>query len=598
MVRRKPFFLSLFLTSIFSLSFSLFSLFFLFSLSGCATAPPAKLTESAAMVKTHPWVEKTLHRLSLEEKIGQLLFVSISGRFFPADSDEMSRLRYLIREKKVGGVILFGGEVYETALLLNQLQKWARVPLLVASDLERGAGNQINGATVFPPLMALGAADSDDLAYEMGRITALEARAVGIHQTYAPVVDVNINPDNPIINTRSVGEDPELVSRIAINFIRGCQENGLIATAKHFPGHGDTDLDSHTLLPVISADLERLEKVELLPFKRAIEAGVKSIMTAHLHVPALDSTPGLPATLSPLILSELLRKKFNFQGIIVTDALTMGGITRSFSPAEAAIRAIKAGVDCLLLPADIDAASAALKEAVRSGEIPVSRIEASVRRLLLVKAQLGLARNKLVNINLLPYRVGLKEYQQIASKAFEKAITLVKNEGAIIPLNKKDRKILALSLSSDLGDYYAGRQFIREIEKRCPETESFYADADTGLESLELARQKASEAEIIIVGLFSTLRAGKGSVGLESKHINLVKDLASLHKPLIVISFGSPYFLRHFPEVPVYLCAYRNAPQAQTAAIQAIFGEIDIEGKLPVSIPGLFPMGHGLKIKK
>lgn len=571
---------------------------FLIYFAGCAPEPPVRLIATDAMVKTLPWVEKTLRRLSLEEKIGQLLFVAINGRFFPADSEEMARLRYLVREKKIGGVILFGGEVYETAILLNQLQKWASVPLLVSSDLERGAGNQVNGATVFPPLMALGAADSDELAYEMGRITALEARAIGIHQTYAPVVDVNINPDNPIINTRSVGEDPELVSRIALNFIRGCQENGLIATAKHFPGHGDTDLDSHTLLPIIKADIERLEKVELLPFKRAVEAGVRSIMTAHLHVPALDSTPGLPATLSPLILSELLRKKLNFQGIIVTDAMTMGGITRSFPPDEAALRAIKAGVDCLLLPPDIEVVAKALKEAVNSGEIPLSRIEASVSRILQIKALLGLSRKKLVDINLLPNRIGLKEYQKIASKAFERAITLVKNEGSIIPLRAEEKKVLALSLSSDPGDYYAGRQFIREIEKRCPQTATFYADADTGRENLELARKMAEEAELLIVGLFSTLRAGKGSVGLETGHINLVKDLASLNKTLVVISFGSPYFLRNFQEIPVYICAYRNAPQAQTAAVQAAFGEIDIEGKLPVSIPDLFSSGHGIRIKR
>lgn len=579
--------------------YSLLIIFFLiFSLLSCAPKPKIKLTEQKAMITTHPWVEKTLRKLTLEEKIGQLFFVAINGRFIPADSDEMNRLRYLVKEKRIGGVILFGGEVYETAILLNRLQKWAKIPLLVASDLERGTGNQINGATVFPPLMALGAADSEELAYEMGRITALEARAIGIHQTYAPVVDVNINPDNPIINTRSVGEDPELVSRIACNFLRGCQDYGLIATAKHFPGHGDTDLDSHTLLPVITADRERLEKVELWPFKKAIEAGVKSIMTAHLHVPALDSTPGLPATLSPLILSELLRQKLNFQGLIVTDALTMGGITRSFSPGEAAVKAIKAGVDCLLLSPNLEEATSALKEAVKSGEIPLSRLDESVRRLLQIKALVGLNQKKQVELNLLPFRIGLKAYQEIASKAFERAITLVKNENSILPLTRQDLRLAAFSLSSDFGDYYAGRPFIQEIEKRSQQTNSFYADADTGLEHFELAKKMAMEADVLIVGLFSTLRAGKGSVGLEGQHINLVKDLAKLNKPLIVISFGSPYFLRNFPEVPVYLCAYRQAPQAQIAAVKAIFGEIDIEGKLPVSIPGLFSIGHGLKLKK
>lgn len=574
-------------------------IFFIFLLLlSCASQPKVKLAEQKAMLKTLPWVEKTLRQLSLDEKIGQLFFVAISGRFFPADSEEMNRLRYLVREKRIGGVILFGGEVYETALLLNQLQNWAKIPLLVASDLERGTGNQINGATVFPPLMALGAADSEELAYEMGRITALEARAIGIHQTYAPVVDVNINPDNPIINTRSVGEDPELVSRIACQFLRGCQDYGLIATAKHFPGHGDTDLDSHTLLPTITADLERLEKVELWPFKKAIEAGVKSIMTAHLHVPALDSTPGLPATLSPLILNELLRQKLNFQGIIVTDALTMGGITRSFSPGEAAVKAIKAGADCLLLSPNLEEAASAIKAAINSGEISLSRLEESVRRLLQIKALVGLNQKKQVDLHLLPFRIGLKEYQDIASKAFERAITLVKNENSILPLTRQDIRLAAFSLSSDLGDYYAGRPFIQELEKRCKQTNSFYADADTGIEHFEQAKKMAMEADVLIVGLFSTLRAGKGSVGLENQHINLVRDLASLNKPLIVISFGSPYFLQNFPEVPVYLCAYRQAAQAQVATVKAIFGEIDLQGKLPVSIPGLFPIGHGLKINR
>lgn len=567
-------------------------------LSCCLPRPSTEPQPLKIGAKPDPWIEKTLRRLSLEEKIGQLIFVSISGRFYPADSEERQRLFRQVREKKIGGVILFGGEVYETALWLNELQNWAKIPLLVASDLERGAGNQVNGATVFPPLMALGAADSEELAYEMGRITALEARALGVHQTYAPVVDVNINPENPIINTRSVGEDPTWVSRITVSFIKGCQENGLIATAKHFPGHGDTDLDSHTLLPTIAADRERLEKVELLPFKRAIEAGVKSIMTAHLHIPALDSTPGLPATLSPLILTELLRQQFKFQGIIVTDAMTMGGITRSYPPGEAAVRAIKAGADCLLLPPDVDLAMKALKEAAELNEIGPGRIEESVRRILQAKAMLGLHKQKQVDIKALPFRLGRREYGQTAARAFEAAITLVKNENNWLPLDSSKKTIIVLSLSSDPGDYFAGRPLVREVQRRNLQAKEFYADAATGAEELEKAKQMAAEADIIIVGLFSTLRAGKGDVGLNEKHVKFIKELTALQKIMVVISFGSPFFIRNFPEVPVYICAYRNAPQAQTAAVQAIFGEIDVAGKLPVSIPDLFPLGHGLKLTK
>ena len=222
-------------------------------------------------------------------------------------------------EQKIGGLILFAGDVYETAHLTNILQEKAKIPLLIASDLERGLGNQIDGATLFPPVMSLGAADSEELAYRMGKITALEARAIGIHMTYAPVVDVNINPDNPIINVRSFGEDPEQVGRLAVPFIKGCQENGLIATAKHFPGHGDTAEDSHTVLPTVKGDRERLDRVEIYPFKIAVESGVQAIMAAHLSLPALDPTPNVPSSLSKPILTDLLRVELGFDGIIITN---------------------------------------------------------------------------------------------------------------------------------------------------------------------------------------------------------------------------------------------------------------------------------------
>jgi beta-glucosidase-like glycosyl hydrolase len=298
------------------------------------------------------WVARTLKRMTIEEKVGQMVACRFVGSFRNADSAYLRELDDLVVKSGIGGLILFGGEVYETAELANAFQKLAKVPLLLASDFERGTGNQVTGATLFPPLMSLGAAGSEDLAYGMGRVTALEGRAMGIHMTYAPVVDVNINPDNPIINTRAVGADPGLVSRIANAFIRGAQDNGMIATAKHFPGHGDTSQDSHSLLPTIEAGLERLEKVELVPFKAAVDAGVRAVMTAHLAVPALDPTPGLPATLSAPILTGVLRNKLGFRGLIVTDALEMSGVTNSFSTEEASLLAVLAGVDQLLLPPD------------------------------------------------------------------------------------------------------------------------------------------------------------------------------------------------------------------------------------------------------
>ncbi len=563
---------------------------------GCA--PGVKVRDEAALFPGDPdWVEKTIRKMTLDEKIGQLVVTRYTGEFFNQDSPYLKNLEELVRKYHLGGLILFGGEALETAYFTNHFQKLARIPLLIASDLERGAGNQVTGATLFPPLMALGAADSEELAYEMGRITAIEGRALGIHMTYAPVVDVNINPDNPIINTRSVGEDPEQVARITRAFIRGCQGHGMMATAKHFPGHGDTDQDSHSLLPVIKADQDRLQRVELYPFRAAIEAGVASIMTAHLYIPALEPEEGLPATLSPRIMTDLLRKQMGFKGLIVTDALEMRGITGYFGDEEAALRAIKAGVDLLLLPLDPVKVIERLKQAVRSGELPLSRVEESLRRVLLAKTRLGLNRQRYVSLERLPLVLGKQEFRDIARKAFASAITLVKNEGNLLPI-KKDKRIVLLSLSSDPGDYYAGRRIAAEMTSRLPGTRVFYADGDTGKERLEEARSAASRADLVVAALFSSLRSGKGTVDLEPLQAEFIRELKAAGVRVVALSFGSPYFLRHFPEVDGYLCLYRNTPETQELATMALFGEIAISGRLPVSLPGLYPRGHGLVLGK
>ncbi|MFB0566831.1 MAG: glycoside hydrolase family 3 N-terminal domain-containing protein [Candidatus Aminicenantaceae bacterium] len=544
------------------------------------------------------WVNKTMEKMTIEEKIGQMVVLRYSGYFVNRDSDYIKRLESLIVERKIGGLILSGGEAYETAYLTNMFQNMAKTPLLIASDFERGAGNQIRGATKFPPLMGIGATGSEELAYQMGKITAVEGRAMGIHVTYAPVVDVNINPINPIINARSFGEDPEQVSLLAKAFIRGCQENGLIATAKHFPGHGDTDLDSHSHLPTVNADRERLEKVELYPFKQAIEAGVQAIMTAHIHLPALDSTPDLPATLSPVILTELLRKRLRFKGIVVTDSMGMGGVTTLYGPEEAAMMAVKAGVDMVLLPPKPEQVIGALIKAVSSGDISEKRIDVSVKRILEAKARLGLHRERLVEMDSIGTIVASKAHLQQAARTFEHSVTLVKNDEEVLPISNSTEKIAVFSLSSDPGSYYAGRSFVSEVQKRCPYLISFYADCYTGDEFIKQGVENASNAQVVICALFSSLRAWKGSVDLEPRHIQLVKELAKGPYPVSVVSFGSPYFLRHFPEVDSYLCAYRDTPQAQEAAAKALFGEIEVKGKLPVTLPGLYPIGHGLVLQK
>jgi beta-N-acetylhexosaminidase len=569
------------------------------AVSGCARMP-APSTAPRLAVPDGAWVARTLKRMTVEEKVGQMVACRFTGDFQNADSARLRELEDLVVKSKIGGLILFApANVYETAELVNAFQRLAKVPLLMASDFERGAANRVTGPTLFPPLMSLGAAGSEDLAYAMGRITALEGRALGIHMAYAPVVDVNVNPDNPIINTRSVGADPVLVSRIANAFIRGVQDHGMIATAKHFPGHGDTSQDSHSLMPTIAADLDRLEKVELFPFKAAVDAGVRAVMTAHLAVPALDPTPGLPATLSAPILTGVLRQKLGFRGLIVTDALEMGGVSNAFSTEEAALRAVLAGVDQLLLPPEPAKVIAYLAAAVRDGRLPEARIDASVRRVLEAKAAVGLDRDRFVRIDELARRIAPRAHLEQAAKTYERSATLVKNDGDVLPLPAARTKLAVLSLSSDLGDYFAGQVFVSAMRKRYSEVAAFYADGDTGREALEEAFARASSADTAVLALFSRLADRKGSVGLEPGHVELINRLAALEDgpSVVVVSFGSPYFLRDIPQVDAYVCLYRATPEAQATAARALCGEMDVAGRLPVSIPDLYPVGHGIELK-
>lgn len=563
-----------------------------------SAAPGPRLTFFPAEAR---WVEKTLSRMTIEQKVGQLIGLRSSGRFFNREDASLLALKDYVVKRHIGSLVLFGGNIYETAFLTNTLQSLAEVPLLFASDFERGAGGQVEGATAFPPLMALGAIGSEETATEMGRITALEGRAMGVHLTYAPVLDVNINPANPIINTRSAGESPELVSRIGKAFIRGCQENGMLATAKHFPGHGDTELDSHIGLATVPGDLERLNRIELYPFRQAIDAGVHAVMVSHLAVPALDPSPNMPATLSPAIIQDLLRDKMGFQGLVVSDAMEMGGITTLYSSGPAAVKAVQAGIDLVLLPADADEAIDALIQAVKTGVIPVRRLDESVRRILTSKAGVGLHKIRLVDVSRLSAVIASPSSTSVAAKAFEQAITLVKNEGPILPLAGGGRKLAVFSLSSDAGDYYAGRVFVQELGKRLKDPQDmtfFYADAFTGQEFIDEAVARAKAADAVLVGLFSRVTSNKGSVDLNPRHILAVKRLVEAGRKVFVVSFGSPYFLGHFPDVAGYLCAYRPSSEAQAAAVKALFGEIDIQGKLPVTLPDLFPRGHGLVLAK
>src|SRR5215467_10448357 len=382
------------------------------------------------------WVEAAMRRMTTDEKVGQLLFTTFHGTFTSSRSAEYEKLVHDITELHVGGFIVVTrmtplgiekSQTYPTAVLANQLQGKAKLPLLVGADFERGSAMRLDEGTSFPTQMAIAAGGDARDAYTMGKITAMEARQAGVQWIYAPVADVNNNPGNPIINTRSFGEEPARVSEFVAQYIRGVEENGGLATAKHFPGHGDTAADSHVDLPVIRADRQRLDSLELVPFRSAISAGVGSIMTGHLNIPALETDPNTPATLSAHILTDLLRTDLRFQGLVVTDAMDMGGITVRFAPGEAAVRAVLAGADCLLMPPVPDAAFAALQGAVKSGRISRQRLDASVRRILEAKARLGLEKNRLVDLGELNTNFASVNWQKEAQDISDRGITLLRD---------------------------------------------------------------------------------------------------------------------------------------------------------------------------
>ena len=543
------------------------------------------------------WADSVLSTLSLDERIAQLMMVAAYSN---KDARHEAEIESMVRDRGIGGLIFFQGGPARQARLTNRYQSAARAPLLLGMDLEWGLGMRLDSTMKFPHQMALGAVQDDSLIEAMGSEIARQMRRLGVHVSFSPVVDVNNNPANPVINDRSFGEDRENVARKAVAYMRGLQNGGVIATAKHFPGHGDTSQDSHSLLPTITAGLDRLKRVELFPFQAAIDAGVKSVMTAHLAVPALDPTPGLPATLSEAIMTGLLRRQMGFKGLIVTDALEMGGVTAAYSTEEAALRAVLAGVDQLLLPPEPAKVIAYLAAAVRDGRMPLARIDGAVRRILEAKASVGLARSRYVDAGALRRRVASQASLDLAARMLERSVTLVRNEAGALPLAAAPDRLAVLSLSSDLGDYFAGQAFAGALLSRFPRAAAFYADADTGQDRLEEAFARAGAADVVVVGLFSRLSDRKGSVGLEARHIDLVNRLAALPDgpKVVAVSFGSPYLLRHIPGVDAYLCLYKDTADSQAAAARALCGEADVTGRLPVSIPGLYPVGHGLDLKR
>ena len=563
-----------------------------------------------AQTEDEVWVERTLTGLTLRQKVGQLIMPWVLGDFAPEGSPSHDRILEYIEDQGIGGVIMSVGSPTEVAAKLNDFQAHSNIPLLVAADLETGAGFrmrgavqmpgtiELGGATDFPSLMAVGATADPQLAYEMGRITAREARGVGIHIPFAPVLDVNNNPDNPIINVRSFGENPEDVADLGAAFVRGVQEHGAIATGKHFPGHGDTETDSHLGLPVIPHSRARMDSVEMFPFRHAIEAGMGAVMTAHISVPSLDGGVGDPATLSSAVLTDLLRDEMEFDGLLFTDAMDMSAISRGFGAEEASVRAIEAGADVILMPPSVERAVEGIAAAVESGRIDASRIDASVRRILETKKQMGLDRDRTVQIDQIGQVVGIPAHTQVAAEIAERSITLLHNGGNLLPLlGTRSARVMSVSFRRT-SDVLAGRYFNTRLRQTYPRLTTAGLDVNSGPALYEDLLRQARQQALVILSTYVTAFSQSGSLALPEEVVDFAGQLTEIGVPHIVISFGNPYLITELPDVRAYMLAWSGSEVSQTAAAQALFGDIEISGRVPTRIPPLYEIGDGIMIPK
>ncbi len=544
------------------------------------------------------WVAKTIKAMPLREKVAQLIAVRVYGKFLNRESAEFLELEREVRRNRVGGVILFAGNVYESSMLLNALQRLAPLPLLVSADFERGASFRVADTTSFPWTMAVGATGSEESAYQEGIITAREARALGVHWIHAPVMDVNNNPDNPVINIRSYGEDPLLVAKLGAAFIRGARENGAMTTAKHFPGHGDTATDTHIGLAIVPSDQQRLDAVELVPFRSAMLAGVDSVMTAHVAVPQITGESATPATLSPKILTDLLRDKLHFRGLVVTDALEMGGITTRFWSGLAAVRALQAGADMLLLPPDTEVAINEVVRAIQRGDLSEARINISVEKVLTAKTTLRLHKQRVAPLDQVDTIIASPENRSLAQGIADRSITLLRDDRHLVPIDPlRPVKVFSLMVSSDL-DPAPGAVFQAEMKRRFPALRTAALDPRMPDDLVSGILQRAADSDLVVCGMLVRVISGKGNVALPEKQRAVIEKLMAAAKPFVLVAFGDPYVLRAVPQVQAYMCTFGYSDVSQVAAAKALSGEIAISGRMPVSIPGISQIGEGLQMPR
>lgn len=547
-------------------------------------------TATELFSRTDPWVEEKLRSMSISEKVGQMIVAKVDARYESCLDPQYIFISRLASEGKIGGIMFLKGDLLSAGMLANHFQAVSNIPLLVSADMERGLAMRLEGATKFSPAMAVSAAGDPELARSMAAIIANEARAVGIHQNYAPTIDLNINPSNPVINTRSFGDRIPLVISMSSAIIDGLQSNVVAATAKHFPGHGDVSVDSHLALPVLEGDRTRLNKYELKPFRAAIDAGVLSIMVGHLAVPKLTGTLE-PASLSETIISGLLRNEMQFQGIIITDALNMKALNSGQPVEKVYLQAVKAGNDILLYPDNPEFAHDVVTSAVEKGDIPVSRIDSSVRRILLLKRWLGLDQQRLVDLSHLGVVVGTSENALVAERIAEQSLTLLRDRERRIPLKlSPDSRVVNIILNDRPGETI-GNSFADKLGMKY-KVERFRITPESTPEEYELASKSIEQASAVIIT--TGIQAWSASMPsklskLQTEYIRQLPEAVPANTPLLFIAFGSPYILGAFPETGTALCAYSENDFTESAIIRLLNGEIEPKGVLPVSLKGEGP---------
>lgn len=557
---------------------------------GAMEHAPSNRSRKALPPEAVLWVENTLENLDLRGRVAQLVFPWIRGGTIPRNSAEFQRIRRWIESDRVGGLIVSRGDRNEYAPMMNALQSYAGIPLLIISDLETGPSMRLTGGTTVPPAMALGAAADESLAFEAGRLTSIEAKSAGIHATLGPVLDVNSNPLNPIINIRSFGEDPEEVARIGGAWIAGARSDGLLTIAKHFPGHGATEVDSHIGLPTLTASADELERIDLLPFRRAIDTGLDGVLVGHIAVPAIDGPDAPPASLSPGVITGILREKIGFDGLVITDAMNMGGITENYSVPEASILALQAGADALLQPPGEREVINAIVRAVESGRLSPERIEEAARRVLTAKARAGLHEGPAVRAS---GGAPPASHGEIASSIATASVTLVRDDARLIPLPPAARRILHVTYSGT-GSRYTAPAFNAVLESAGARVEVVSTNASTAASTYASLRNRADSFDLVIASSNLVPREYRGQLVVQDRFSTFVEGLVDNGVPVVAVSFGSPYVLEYFPSVRSYLVAWSSSAMTQRAAARALIGEAPIRGRLPVSLPPFHPIGTGV----